>query len=57
MPMQPKHELEVFENPNQQRDYIVRIEIPEFNAYARSRDNPISPRFFSNTCRTRVAWN
>jgi len=30
MPMQPKHELEVFENPNQQRDYTVRIEIPEF---------------------------
>ena len=30
MPMQPSRELEVFDNPNPQRDYTVRIEIPEF---------------------------
>ena len=30
MPMQPTRELEVFDNPNPQRDYTVRIEIPEF---------------------------
>ena len=30
MPMQPSRELEVFDNPNPQRDYTIRIEIPEF---------------------------
>lgn len=30
MPMQPTRELEVFDNPSPQRDYTVRIEIPEF---------------------------
>ena len=30
MPMQPTRELEVFDNPNPQLDYTVRIEIPEF---------------------------
>ena len=30
MPMQPSRELEVFNNPNPERDYTVRIEIPEF---------------------------
>ena len=30
MPMQPKNEFDVFQNPNPERDYTVRIEIPEF---------------------------
>ena len=30
MPMQPKNEFEVFQNPNPEKDYTVRIEIPEF---------------------------
>ena len=30
MPMQPKHDLEVFPNPNPEQDYTVRIDIPEF---------------------------
>ena len=30
MPMQPKHDLEVFLNPNPEQDYTVRIDIPEF---------------------------
>jgi 7-cyano-7-deazaguanine reductase len=30
MPTQPKNEFEVFQNPNPERDYTVRIEIPEF---------------------------
>lgn len=28
--MQPKHELEVFPNPDPEHDYTVRIDIPEF---------------------------
>jgi len=30
MPMQPRAELIVFDNPNPDRDYTVRIKIPEF---------------------------
>ena len=30
MPMQPKNEFDVFQNPNPEKDYTVRIEIPEF---------------------------
>lgn len=30
MPTQPANEIDVFPNPNPERDYTVRIEIPEF---------------------------
>lgn len=30
MPMHPTEELIVFDNPNPERDYTIRIEIPEF---------------------------
>ena len=30
MPMQAASELKVFENPNPERDYTIRIRIPEF---------------------------
>jgi 7-cyano-7-deazaguanine reductase len=30
MPSQPSHTLETFPNPSPQRDYIIRMRIPEF---------------------------
>lgn len=30
MPSQPSHTLETFPNPNPQRDYTIRMRIPEF---------------------------
>jgi 7-cyano-7-deazaguanine reductase len=30
MPSQPRTELETFDNPNPERDYLIHMEIPEF---------------------------
>lgn len=30
MPTQPSRQLETFDNPNNRRDYTIRIEVPEF---------------------------
>jgi len=30
MPSQPSKNLETFNNPNPERDYVIRMEIPEF---------------------------
>ena len=40
MPSQPSKELEVFPNPNSERDYTIRIEVPEFTCLCPKTGQP-----------------
>jgi len=40
MPSQPNKELEVFDNPTPERDYTIRIEIPEFTCLCPKTGQP-----------------
>ena len=40
MPSQPSKQLETFENPNPDRDYTVRIRIPEFTCLCPKTGQP-----------------
>lgn len=40
MPSQPSKELEVFDNPTPERDYTIRIEIPEFTCLCPKTGQP-----------------
>lgn len=40
MPSQPSKELETFDNPNPQRDYTIRIEVPEFTCLCPKTGQP-----------------
>jgi 7-cyano-7-deazaguanine reductase len=40
MPTQPSKELETFENPMTQRDYTIRIEVPEFTCLCPKTGQP-----------------
>lgn len=40
MPSQPSRELETFENPNSERDYTIRIEVPEFTCLCPKTGQP-----------------
>ena len=40
MPSQPRKELETFTNPNPERDYTIRIRIPEFTCLCPKTGQP-----------------
>jgi len=40
MPSQPSKDLEVFANPNPQRDYTIRIDVPEFTCLCPKTGQP-----------------
>ncbi len=40
MPSQPSKELEIFDNPTPERDYTIRIEIPEFTCLCPKTGQP-----------------
>ena len=40
MPSQPSKNLETFENPNPERDYTIRIEVPEFTCLCPKTGQP-----------------
>ena len=40
MPAAPSRELETFENPNPDRDYTIRIEVPEFTCLCPKTGQP-----------------
>ena len=40
MPTQPSRDLEVFPNPNPERDYTIRIRIPEFTCLCPKTGQP-----------------
>jgi 7-cyano-7-deazaguanine reductase len=40
MPSQPSKELETFDNPNPERDYTIRIDIPEFTCLCPKTGQP-----------------
>ncbi|THB72326.1 MAG: NADPH-dependent 7-cyano-7-deazaguanine reductase QueF [Gammaproteobacteria bacterium] len=40
MGSQPSKELEIFENPQQQNDYVIKIEIPEFTCLCPKTGQP-----------------
>ena len=40
MGSQPSKELEVFENPQQQNDYVIKIEVPEFTCLCPKTGQP-----------------
>jgi 7-cyano-7-deazaguanine reductase len=40
MPTQPSRQLETFDNPDTQRDYTIRIEIPEFTCLCPKTGQP-----------------
>ncbi len=40
MPSQPSKELEVFDNPTPERDYTIRIDIPEFTCLCPKTGQP-----------------
>jgi 7-cyano-7-deazaguanine reductase len=40
MPSQPSKELETFDNPQQERDYTIRINIPEFTCLCPKTGQP-----------------
>lgn len=40
MPSQPSKQLETFDNPNPERDYTIRIDIPEFTCLCPKTGQP-----------------
>lgn len=40
MPSRPSKELETFDNPNAERDYVIRIRIPEFTCLCPKTGQP-----------------
>ena len=40
MPSQPSKEIETFDNPNLDRDYTIRIEVPEFTCLCPKTGQP-----------------
>ena len=40
MPSQPSKNLEIFDNPNPERDYTIRIEVPEFTCLCPKTGQP-----------------
>lgn len=40
MPTKPSKELETFDNPNPERDYVIRIRIPEFTCLCPKTGQP-----------------
>ncbi len=40
MPSQPSKELETFPNPNPDRDFVIRIEVPEFTCLCPKTGQP-----------------
>jgi len=40
MPSQPSKDLEVFPNPNPERDYTIRIDVPEFTCLCPKTGQP-----------------
>ncbi len=40
MPSQPSNSLETFENPQQERDYTIRIQVPEFTCLCPKTGQP-----------------
>ncbi|WP_198264571.1 preQ(1) synthase [sulfur-oxidizing endosymbiont of Gigantopelta aegis] len=40
MPMQPSKELETFDNPSPERDYTIRIRVPEFTCLCPKTGQP-----------------
>lgn len=40
MPAAPSRDLETFENPNPSRDYVIRIDIPEFTCLCPKTGQP-----------------
>ena len=40
MPSQPSKELETFDNPNPERDYTIRIDVPEFTCLCPKTGQP-----------------
>ena len=40
MPTQPERDLEVFANPNPERDYTIRIRVPEFTCLCPKTGQP-----------------
>ena len=40
MGSQPSKELEIFENPQQQNDYVIKIEVPEFTCLCPKTGQP-----------------
>ena len=40
MPSQPSKDLETFDNPNPERDYTIRIQIPEFTCLCPKTGQP-----------------
>ncbi len=40
MPSKPSKELEVFENPQQENDYTIRIQVPEFTCLCPKTGQP-----------------
>ncbi|HCU53394.1 MAG TPA: NADPH-dependent 7-cyano-7-deazaguanine reductase QueF, partial [Gammaproteobacteria bacterium] len=40
MPTQPSKQLETFENPNPERDYIIEITMPEFTCLCPKTGQP-----------------
>ncbi|HAO70774.1 MAG TPA: NADPH-dependent 7-cyano-7-deazaguanine reductase QueF, partial [Gammaproteobacteria bacterium] len=40
MPSKPNKELEVFDNPNADRDYVIRIDMPEFTCLCPKTGQP-----------------
>ena len=40
MPSQPSKTLETFDNPNPERDYTIRIDIPEFTCLCPKTGQP-----------------
>ena len=40
MPSKPSKELEVFDNPNIERDYVIQIDVPEFTCLCPKTGQP-----------------
>lgn len=40
MPSQPSKDLETFDNPNRERDYTIRIDVPEFTCLCPKTGQP-----------------
>jgi len=40
MPSQPSHDLEIFPNPQPERDYTIRIRVPEFTCLCPKTGQP-----------------
>jgi len=40
MPSKPSKELEIFDNPNADRDYVIRIDMPEFTCLCPKTGQP-----------------